>query len=79
MTADQIIEEVKRLDPEGQKRVALSLKSRALTPEELGELARQLAGETDPLKVEALQHRLTTGFYGEEFNQWPVVRLVNFK
>jgi hypothetical protein len=67
MTAVEIINEIKRLPPAEQAHVARWVgENRRMTPEELGELAGMLAGESDPAKAKALKERLTVGFYGGE-------------
>jgi hypothetical protein len=70
MTAVEIINEIKQLPPAEQARVAhmVGQMNRKLTGDELGELAAQLAGETDDAKARALQERIVAGFYGEELN-----------
>ncbi len=42
----------------------LESKANRLNPEELGELARQLAESSDPTETARLKERLTRGFYG---------------
>ena len=37
-----------------------------LTPEELGELAEELANESDPARARTLKERIMAGFYGNE-------------
>lgn len=39
-------------------------KGNRLTPEELGLLAKKLAGASDPVEAARLRERLTRGFYG---------------
>lgn len=44
--------------------VALEGRGNSLSPEELGLLAKQLAGSTDPIEAARIKERLTRGFYG---------------
>ncbi len=39
-------------------------RGRRLSPEELGLLAKQLAGASDPIEAAQIRERLTRGFYG---------------
>ena len=68
MTAGEIIDEIKRLPAAEQARVESFVRERKrpMTPEELGQLAEQLAGESDPQRARRLTQELTAGFYGEE-------------
>ena len=70
VTAVEIIDEIKRLPPAEQARVAQLLGElhRPLTGEELNGLAKNLADESDPEKVRALKEQIAAGFYGEERN-----------
>ncbi len=43
---------------------ALEGKGHRLSPEELGLLAKQLAGASDPVEAARIKERLTRGFYG---------------
>lgn len=43
---------------------ALEGKGHRLGPDELGLLAKELAGATDPIEAARLKERLTRGFYG---------------
>lgn len=43
---------------------ALEGKGNRLSPEELGQLAKQLAAATDPVEAARIRERLTRGFYG---------------
>ncbi|MDB6032297.1 MAG: hypothetical protein JWM16_2635 [Verrucomicrobiales bacterium] len=69
MTAAKVIDEIKLLPPNEQAMViqfALDLaRRRALTPEELGRLAEELANASDPATIVRLKSALTNGFYGE--------------
>ena len=62
-----IINEIKRLPPAEQARVArlVSELNRPLTGEELTELAGKLAAESDPARAGALKEQIATGFYGD--------------
>jgi hypothetical protein len=68
MTAVEIIDEIKRLPRAEQKRVVefvrKAVEDRPLTPEELGELAREMVEAKDPAEAERLQARIVRGFYG---------------
>jgi hypothetical protein len=68
MTAAAVIEEIKQLPRAEQSRVirfvdALA-RSRQLSGEELGDLARQMAEEKDPLEAVRVQEEIVRGFYG---------------
>ena len=43
---------------------ALEEKGNRLSPEELGLLAKQLAGASDAIEAARIKERLTRGFYG---------------
>lgn len=68
MTAVEIIEQIKHLPRAEQNQVIdfvrKSRESRALTPEELGELAKQMAEAKDPVQADKLQAEIVRGFYG---------------
>jgi hypothetical protein len=68
MTAVEIIEEIKRLPRAEQNHVIdfvrKAVDARPLTPEELGELAKEMAEAKDPAEVERLQAEIVRGFYG---------------
>ena len=68
MTAAEIIDEIKRLPPAEQSRVIDFVRKagevRALTPDELGELAKEMAETKDPAEAERLQAEIVRGFYG---------------
>ena len=68
MTATQIIEEIKRLDPEQQLgviRFAYQLDAeRQLTGEELASLAERMVKTTDPAEQAKLREEIIRGFYG---------------
>jgi len=70
VTALEIIDEIKRLPPAEQARVArlVGELSRSLTGEELSSLAENLAGESDPARARALKEEIAAGFYGNERN-----------
>lgn len=69
VSAAEVIEEIKQLPPGDQAQViqfAVELaRTRQLSPEELGELADQLANATDPAEITRLRSAMTRGFYGE--------------
>ena len=68
MTAVEIIEEIKRLPREEQKRVIEFARSAsegtALTPEQLGQLAKQMVETPDSAEADRLQGEIVRGFYG---------------
>ena len=54
--------------PDGT-RVEITLpekKALTMTPDELGRLAEQLAGENDPERARLLMQEMTAGFYGKD-------------
>ncbi|HEY3915823.1 MAG TPA: hypothetical protein VGN61_15150 [Verrucomicrobiae bacterium] len=67
MTAVEIIEEIKRLPRAEQNQVmdfVRKAESRRLTPDELGELAKQMTETKDPAEADRLQEEIVRGFYG---------------
>ena len=72
MTAVEIIEEIKRLSPAEQNRVVdfvrRSQENRPLTPDELGELAKEMVEAKDPAEADRLQEQIVRGFYGRQTN-----------
>jgi hypothetical protein len=68
MTSVEIIEEIKRLPREEQNRVIDFVRKagevRRLTPEELGELAKEMVEAKDPAEAGHLQAEIVRGFYG---------------
>ena len=70
VTAVEIMNEIKRLPPAEQARVArlVGELNRSLTGEELSGLAGKLAGESDPAQARALKEQIAAGFYGDERN-----------
>ena len=68
MTATQIIEEIRRLDPEQQLgviRFAYQLDAeRQLTGDELAGLAERMVKTTDPAEQARLREEIIRGFYG---------------
>jgi len=68
MTAVEIIEEIKRLPEVEQKQVIQFARhadeDRQLTPDELGELAKQMVEAKDPAEADRLQAEIVRGFYG---------------
>jgi hypothetical protein len=68
VTATQIIEEIKRLDPEQQLgviRFAYQLDAeRQLTGDELASLAERMVKTTDPAEQAKLRVEIIRGFYG---------------
>lgn len=72
MTATQIIEEIKRLDPEQQLgviRFAYQLDAeRKLTGDELSGLAEHMVRTTDPQEQARIREQIIRGFYGQREN-----------
>jgi len=72
MTAVEIIEEIKRLPRAEQNRVIDFARKagevRPLTPEELGELAKEMVEAKDPIEAGRLQEEIVRGFYGGQGN-----------
>ena len=70
MTAVEIIDEIKRLPRAEQNRVIdFARKSgevRPLTPDELGELAKEMVEAKDPAEADRLQADIVHGFYGKQ-------------
>ena len=68
MTADQIIEEIKRLDPKDQIgviRFAYQLDAeRKLTGKELSSLAARMTETDDPAEAAIIRESIIRGFYG---------------
>jgi hypothetical protein len=69
MTASQIIEEIKRLDPKEQLgviRFAYQLDAeRKLSGDELLSLAKRMADSSDELEAARIREIITRGFYGQ--------------
>ena len=72
MTANQIIEEIKRLDPEEQVgviRFAYQLDAeRQLTGDELSKLAERMVNSPDPAEQARIREQIIRGFYGQRQN-----------
>ena len=72
MTATQIIEEIKRLDPKEQLgviRFAYQLDAeRKLTGKELSGLAERMVNATDPAEQARVREEIIRGFYGRRQN-----------
>jgi len=70
MTAEQIIEEIKRLDPKDQAgviRFAYQLDAeRKLTGKELSSLAARMTETDDPAKAAMIRENIVRGFYGRQ-------------
>lgn len=68
MTADEIIEEIKRLDAKDQLgviRFAYQLDAvRKLSGEELSSLAARMTETDDPAEAATIRERVVRGFYG---------------
>ncbi len=68
MTSVEIIEEIKRLPREEQSRVIDFVRragaDRPFTPDELGQLAKEMAEAKDPAEADRLQAEIVRGFYG---------------
>ena len=72
MTATEIIEEIKRLDPKEQLgviRFADQLDAeRRLTGKELSSLAERMINATDPAEQAVVREEIVRGFYGQRSN-----------
>ena len=72
MTASQIIEEIKRLDPKeelGVIRFAYQLDTEhQLTGKELSSLAERMVQTTDPTEQAKVREEIVRGFYGRQSN-----------
>jgi hypothetical protein len=70
VTASQIIEEIKRLDPKeqiGVIRFAYQLDAeRRLTGKELSALAERMVNTTDPAEQARVREEIVRGFYGQD-------------
>jgi len=70
MTAVEIIDEIRRLPRSEQNRVIdFVLKAgeiRPLTPDELGELAKEMVEAKDHAEADRLQAEIVRGFYGRQ-------------
>ena len=70
VTASQIIEEIKRLDPKeqiGVIRFAYQLDAeRRLTGKELSALAERMVNTSDPAEKARVREEIVRGFYGQE-------------
>ena len=68
VTAVEIIDEIKRLPRAEQNRVIDFVRKsgevRPLTPDELGELAKEMVEAKDPAEADRLQAEIVRGFYG---------------
>jgi hypothetical protein len=68
VTSVEIIEEIKRLPRAEQNRVIDFVRkageTRPLTPDELGQLAKEMAEAKDPAQADRLQAAIVRGFYG---------------
>ena len=72
MTATEIIEEIKRLDPKEQLgviRFAYQLDAeRRLTGKELSSLAERMINATGPAEQAVVREEIVRGFYGQRSN-----------
>ena len=70
MTAVEIIEEIKRLPQDERSRVFEFARSAgasaALSPEELGQLAKRMVESPDVVEADRLQEQIVRGFYGDK-------------
>jgi hypothetical protein len=70
MTASEIIEKIKRLDPQEQLgviRFAYQLDAeRRLTGKELSSLAERMVNATDPAEEARVREAIARGFYGQQ-------------
>jgi hypothetical protein len=65
----QVIEEIKRLPAEEQQKVFEFTRYAAkeqLSPEQLGDVLREMVNATDPAEKERLKAEFVRGFYGNE-------------
>ena len=78
MTTAEIIEEIKRLPKSEQMKVAefsrQQPENRALSPEELGDLAEQMVAAKDVAEADRFQAEIVRGFSGGESNAQKRVR-----
>ena len=78
MTASQIIEEIKWLDPKEQLgviRFAYQLDAeRRLTGSELSSLAKKMVNTTDPAEASRIRETIARGFYGQPDAQDPAAK-----
>jgi hypothetical protein len=72
VTASEIVEEIKRLDPEEQLgviRFAYQLDAeRRLTGKELSSLAERMVKTNDPTEEAMIREAIVRGFYGQRQN-----------
>jgi hypothetical protein len=72
VTAVEIIDEIKRLPRAEQNRVIDFLRKAGevgpLTPDELGELAKEMVEAKEPAEADRLQAEIVRGFYGRQAN-----------
>jgi hypothetical protein len=69
MTGLEVIEEIKRMPREERQKVleyARYAEKEQFSPEELGELTRQMVEAKDPAEAERLKQEIIRGFYGTE-------------
>jgi len=68
MTSVEIIEEIKRLPRAEQNRVIDFVRKAGahlpFTPDELGQLAKEMVEAKDPAEADRLQAEIVRGFYG---------------
>ena len=64
MTAVDIIEEIKRLPVEERSKVIEFARKTALTPDELGQLAKRMVEAGSPAEADKLKEEIVQGFYG---------------
>lgn len=67
MTANEVIEEIRRMPKEEQAKVlefARQCAARSLTPEDLGEMAKRMAMTKDSQEADRLEEEIVRGFYG---------------
>ncbi|MGA2747778.1 MAG: hypothetical protein ABSG59_03300 [Verrucomicrobiota bacterium] len=74
MTAAEIIDEIKRL-PRAEQNWVIDFvrkagEARPLTPDELGQLAKQMVEAKDPAEADRLQTEIVRGFYGGPADAW---------
>ena len=72
MTAEQIMDQIKQLDPQDQKRIIYYVyqldAERKLSGAELSSLAKRFVEATDEGEAARVREEITRGFYGRKSN-----------
>jgi hypothetical protein len=70
VSSAEVIEQIKRLPRDERRKVIHFAQNQAdneqLSPEELGELTRQMVESNDPVEKARLKQEIKRGFYGNE-------------